>query len=884
MMSTLRVTKRNGELEICNFVKVTNRIEFLCRGVLRNGTVIGHPLMDVCYTTVAQRVISQIIDKISTTELDEEAARFCASKTKDSYQYGILGGRIIASNHQKNTIASFSKTMQFLYENKKPDGTYYPLIDRQFHKFISWYGGKLDNMIDHSRDFRLDYFGIMTLLGGPGKQGYILRRHDGALDVAETPQHVYMRVAVCVHINDYRPIDKVLESIKDTYDMLSLGTYSHASPTMYNAGTHRQQLSSCFLLGISDTMDDYDGSIPDCWTACARISKNAGGIGIGIQPIRSRGTLIAGTGGYSDGIVPLLRVFNMIATYVNQGGRRPGAFAIYIEPWSADIIAFLDMRKNVGIEEERARDLFYALWIPDIFMKRLIKAIETKKPVMWSLMCPHQCPGLYDTYGSEFEELYEKYESQGLYVKQIDIMKLWEAILTAQKETGNPYMLYKDHINNKNAQANLGVIRNSNLCAEIVQYSDNKEYSVCNLASISLPSCVEEGTNGPFFNLKKLYDISKIAHRNLNAIIDANYYPLEKCRLSNLKHRPTGLGVQGWADVLLMLDLPFEDTVNEELHSVKINPKARLLNKQIAEVMYYACVEASVEIAEEREGPMVLIKEMWKDKKIVFSESGLDVIERHESLSESDNLLLDNLKPIRQELERNSHLGSYSSFIGSPASEGKLQYHLWGVTPDKWCDFMDWTQLVARVVKTGLRGSLFCARMPTASTSQILGNVESTEAFKYAIYTRRVTAGEFVVVNKHLHKELSAMGMWTQEVQQRIIKNRGSIQSIKELSRHIRDKYKTAFELSKRTIQLMSADGGIFTDQGHSLNYHITSPNTKTLTNIHIGAWKLGLKTGMYYLRREPIEQPVQFTVDGLQVNNKNKQDTNNKDCVGCSA
>jgi len=891
-MSLLRVTKRNGELEPVQFEKVTNRIKFLCLGQLRDGTTIGDPLDGVCYVTVAQKVIAQITDKITTSELDEDAARFCASKAKDHYHYGVLGGRIIASNHQKGAISSFSKTMQLLYENRKPNGSFYPLIDRRFYKFISRNGRILDDMIDHARDYRLDYFGIMTLLGGPGKPGYILCRHDGALNIAETPQHLYMRVAVCLHINDYRPLEQVLNSIKETYDMLSLGYYSHATPTMYNAGTHCQQLSSCFLLGIADTMDDEnmdeDGSIPACWTACARISKRAGGIGIGLQPIRSRGTLIAGTGGTSDGIIPLVRVLNMIACYVNQGGRRPGAFALYEEPWCADIFAFLELKKNTGLEEERARDLFYAMWIPDLFMKRLITAIEMgddKRNVMWSLMCAHKCPGLYESYGDKFEELYENYEREGRYVRQVPIWDLWEAILVSQKETGGPYMLYKDHVNRKNAQANLGVIRNSNLCAEIVEYSDDQEYAVCNLASVALPSCVDVETQT--FNYRRLYDICKVAYRRLDAVIDINYYPVRKCKRSNLRHRPVGLGVQGWGDVLLMLDLPFEDTVNEERKSAVINPKTRELNRKIAEVMYYACVEASVELAMAREQGMATLRALWLDDKIEFTDDGIDIASMDSGLSIETRRLIEELRPIEGELNRESHLGSYSSFIGSPAYEGKLQYHLWGTEPENWDlgdgTVLNWQELEQKVCRYGLRGSLFRANMPTASTSQILGNVEANEPYKYAIYTRRVTAGEFVVVNKHLHKELTELGLWTTEIQKQIIKDRGSVQNIKELPLRVRDKYRTAFEVSKKTIQILAAEQGPHIDQSNSQNYFITQPTNKILTNVHIGAWKLGLKTGMYYLRRESNSQPVQFTVDGgLVVNEKKKG--GDSGCVSCSA
>lgn len=877
----LRVRKRNGELEDVQFEKVTNRIKFLCYGVLQDDTVIGEKL-DICHSAVAQKVINKITDGITSTELDEFAAKFCASLAKEDYQYCVLGGRISASNHQKNTFASFSTTMQLLYENKKPSGESYPLLDKRVYKFISRNSQFLDAAIDHTRDYRFDFFGFKTLQGGAGKPGYLLRRHDlngarNSKQAIETPQHLFMREAVMLHVNDYRPINEVLASIKETYDELSLGFYTHASPTMFNGGTVYQQLSSCYLLGIADSMDDQ-GGIPDCWKACARISKRAGGIGIGCNPIRSRGTLIAGTGGKSDGIVPLARVFNNIASYVNQGGRRPGAIALYVEPWCGDIYSFLDLRKNTGIEEERARDLFYALWIPDLFMKRLIRAVKNKgEKVMWSLMCPHLCPGLYTTYGDEFEELYQRYEAEGRYIKQVDIMHLWNAILTAQKETGTPYMLYKDHVNHRNAQANLGVIRNSNLCAEIVEYSDESEYAVCNLASVALPSFVVDGE----FDYQRLYRTCKIAYVNLNRVIDINEYPVEECRRSNLRHRPVGLGVQGLGDVFALMGLPFEDTVDEEKHLTRINPQAREVNRRIAEVMYYACIEASMETARDRNAVMKRLRDEWLAGHIKFADNGMDVV--HTATDEIAELCSQYL-PIERELDRESHWGSYSSFLGSPASKGTLQFHMWNVAPEKWCDFMDWDKLVDSVVTHGLRSSLVRADMPTASTAQILGNVESTEPYKYCIYTRRVAAGEFVVVNKHMHQELKSLGLWTEEIQAQIIRARGSIGGITEIPLYVRDKYKTAYEISKKTIQLLSADRGAYIDQTQSQNYFIAHPNNKLLTNIHIGAWKLGLKTGMYYLRREPPEHPVQFTADGgLTVNEKSKSGAI-KECTSCSA
>lgn len=865
----LRVCKRNGELEDVQFEKVTNRIKYLCEGKLRDGTVIGDPL-SICYAHIAQDVISKIQDKITTSELDEFAARFCASLTKEHYQYGILGGRIAVSNHQKNTLSSFAETVRLLYENKKPDGQSFPLLDRKLYKFVMKHRRALEDMLVHTRDFSLDYFGFKTL-----QKSYLLKRQDGALNVMETPQHMYMREAVSFNLHDIDS-EVALDNIQKTYNYLSQGYYTHASPTMYNAGTQYQQLSSCFLFGIGDSMDD-EGGIPDCWKACAKTSKRAGGIGIGTQPIRSRGTLIAGTGGDSSGIVPLARVLNSIARYVNQGGRRPGAIAIYKEPWDGDIFDFLDLRKNTGVEEERARDLFYALWIPDLFMKRVEQAVSSKSKVLWSLMCPHKCPGLYTTYGDEFEKLYTKYEAEGKYNKQVDIMTLWKEILEAQKETGTPYMLYKDHINRKNNQCNLGTIRNSNLCAEILQYSDEKEYAVCNLASVALSAFVRKDSDGvPYFDYNSLHAVCKVAHRNLDRIIDINDYPMPQCKLSNLRHRPVGLGVQGFADALAMLDLPFEDTINEQDRIARINPQAKEVNIRIAETMYHACLEASMELSQEREAGMKILQEEYKAGYFSFDESELCVIN---ITPQANTVLLNKLKPIRAELERNAYLGSYSSFIGSPTSEGKLQYDLWNVTPRS---DLNWGLLKEGIQRYGLRNSLVRADMPTASTSQILGNAESTEPYKYCIYTRRVTAGEFVVVNKHLHMELTSLNLWKDDIKAQIIRDRGSIQCIKSIPAKIRDKYRTAFEISKKTIQEMAADRGAYIDQTQSLNYFVPEPNNNILTNIHLGAWKRGLKTGMYYLRREPVEHPIQYTSrGGLAVAVKEAEP---EVCISCSA
>jgi ribonucleoside-diphosphate reductase alpha subunit len=888
MNQQLRVKKRNGDYETVKFEKVTNRIRHLCLGQLRDGTSIGHPL-DVCCENIAKEVISKIEDGITTSALDEFAANFCASLTKDNYQYGILGGRIAVSNHQKNTLSSFVDTVRLLYDNKNPDGTPYPILDKRLYKFVMRYQHDIESMVRHERDFMFDYFGFKTLQGN-----YLLRRHDRALNVMERPQHLYMRVAISLHLDDRRSdILAVLADIRTTYDYLSRGLYSHASPTMFNAGGNFQQLSSCYLLGIADSMDE-EGGIPDCWGACARISKRAGGIGIGVTPIRSRGTLIAGTGGKSSGLVPLARVLNNIATYVNQGGRRPGSIALYLEPWSADIEPFLNLRKAHGLEEERARDLFYALWIPDIFMRRLVQRIETRQPVMWSLMCPHECPGLYTSYGEEFESLYMRYEAEGRFKRQLDIMNIWEEILRSQKETGTPYMLYKDHVNRKNNQANLGVIRCSNLCAEIVEYSDEREYAVCNLGSIALPEFVRTDDGGKMsYDFRALYDVAYRAHINLDRIIDINQYPVEQCRYSNLRHRPVGLGVQGLADAFLRMRLPFEDTVNEELRQRRINPEAKLLNIQIFETIYYACLRASVDLASWRAEPMARIKEL--QKYITFSESGLDASLNADALkcaveegtAQAELFieipeLLAACRPIRQELEREEYLGAYSSYIGSPAHAGRLQYDMWDVKPTA---LWDWAGLKADMARWGLRNSLTTAVMPTASTAQILGHSESIEPYKYCIYTRRVSVGEFVVVNRFLHQELMSAGQWTEDMQRKIIRYRGSIQKIRELPLAMRDRYLTAYEISKKTVQEMCRDRGAFIDQTQSFNLHIAEPNDELLTKVHIGGWKMGLKTGMYYLKREPIQHAIQFTVEGgLSVGGKDGKDEAAGSCTSCSA
>lgn len=654
-----------------------------------------------------------------------------------------------------------------------------PLISDFHHKIIMENADRLNSTIIYDRDFNYNYFGFKTL-----ERSYLLKING---KIAERPQHMLMRVAVGIHGED---IDAAIE----TYNYLSEKYFTHASPTLFAAATRRPQLSSCFLLTMAS--DSIDG-IFDTVTQCAKISKCAGGIGVNVHCIRAKGTKIAGTNGISNGLVPMLRVFNNVARYVDQGGnKRPGAFAIYLEPWHADIFEFLDLKKNTGKEEHRARDLFYALWIPDLFMKR----VEANGD--WSLMCPHQCPGLFDTWGEEFEALYEKYEKEGRAKRTVKAQSLWFAIIESQVETGTPYMLYKDACNRKSNQQNLGTIHCSNLCTEIVEYSSKDEIAVCNLASIALNKFVNDDRT---YDFKKLKEVTKIVTRNLNKIIDVNHYPLPEAKVSNMRHRPIGIGVQGLADAFILLRYPYE------------SDEARLLNQQIFETIYYGALESSCEIAE-KEGP-------------------------------------------------------YETYEGSPVSKGILQYDMWDKKPT---DLWDWSVLKEKIKNHGIRNSLLVAPMPTASTAQILGNNESFEPYTSNIYNRRVLSGEFQVVNHHLLKDLTELDLWDENMKHEIIANRGSIQNIERIPKEIRDLYKTVWEISVRTSIQMAADRGAFIDQSQSFNIHVAEPNYGKLTSIHFYGWKMGLKTGMYYLRTKPAANAIQFTVDKNRLGSSNPM-TNGK-------
>ncbi len=750
------VIKRNGKKETVKFDKITARIEKLCYGLDRRF---------VNSIDVAKKVIEGLYDGVTTTELDNLAAETAASLTVKHPDYALLASRIAVSNLHKNTTKSFSKTMQALYECTDPKTKkVLPLIADDVWEIIHKHAELLDSTIIYDRDYGFDYFGFKTL-----EKSYLLKI-DGK--VAERPQHMYMRVAIGIHKDD-------IESAVKTYHLMSERWFTHATPTLFNAGTPKPQMSSCFLLTMKE--DSIDG-IYDTLKQTAKISQSAGGIGLAIHGIRATGTYIGGTNGTSNGIIPMLRVFNDTARYVDQGGgKRKGAFAIYLEPWHADVFEFLDLRKNHGKEEMRARDLFYALWIPDLFMKRV------EEDGNWSLFCPHEAPGLHECWGEDFERLYQQYEQEGLTRRTVKAQELWFAIIEAQIETGTPYLLYKDAANRKSNQQNLGTIKSSNLCTEIIEYTAPDEVAVCNLASLALPRFVIDGK----FDHDKLYEVTYEVTKNLNKIIDNNYYPVEEARTSNTKHRPIGLGVQGLADTFILLRLPFESA------------EAQQLNKEIFETIYFAAMTASKDLAKEH--------------------------------------------------------GAYETFPGSPVAQGIFQYDMWGAEPTlRW----DWYRLKDEVIKYGVRNSLLVAPMPTASTSQILGNNECFEPYTSNIYVRRVLSGEFVVVNKHLLKDLIELGLWNDEMKNRIITRNGSIQQIDSIPDHIKEIYKTVWEIKQRSIIDMAADRGAYICQSQSLNLFVDAPSASKLTSMHFYAWKKGLKTGMYYLRTKAASQAVQFTVE----------------------
>ena len=755
----LQVVKRNGEKVDVRFDAISEKLTTLAQGLNEDWVDAGY---------VTKLVIEGLYDGVTTSELDELSAETAASLASHHPDYSKLAARICVDNLHRSTKSVFSEVISDLREYIDPEsGKHAPLISEEVHEIIMANKDVLDSHVDYTRDHNYDYFGFKTL-----ERSYLLRL-DGM--VAERPQHMLMRVAVGIHHDN---IEKALE----TYDLMSEGWFTHATPTLFNSGTPTPQMSSCFLLTMQE--DSLDG-IYDTLKQCARISKSAGGIGLSIHQIRSKGSYIKGTNGQSNGLVPMLRVFNDTARYVDQGGgKRKGSIAIYLEPWHPDIFEFLDLRKNHGKEEMRARDLFYALWTPDLFMERVEQNAD------WSLFCPNECPGLHDTYGDEFRELYDKYESAGQARRTVKARELWDAITQSQIETGTPYMLYKDACNEKSNQKNLGTIRSSNLCTEIIEYTAPDEVAVCNLASIALPKFVDKETMS--FNHQALYDVTHHATGNLNRVIDVNYYPVEEARNSNMRHRPIGLGVQGLADTFAMLKMNFE------------SEEARTLNREIFETIYFASCTASMEAAIE-EGP-------------------------------------------------------YSTFEGSPASQGILQPDLWGVTSHsgRW----DWDGLKADIKKNGMRNSLLLAPMPTASTSQILGNNECFEAFTSNLYVRRTLSGEFIVLNKHLVEDLIARDMWSLEMKDEILRHKGSVQEIEGIPADLKELYKTTWEIKQRHVIDMAADRGAYIDQSQSLNIHMIDANPAKVTSMHFYGWRKGLKTGMYYLRTKAAADAIQFTVE----------------------
>ena len=758
MTFSMKVTKRDGSSEPISFDKILGRIRKASRSLQVNPD------------SLTQQVLARIYDGVKTSEIDELTGQLAASLSTTHPDYGTLASRIAVSNHQKNTDSSFTNIVMSLSNQVNPKtNEHASYISNEMVELVKTHGKEIDAKLDFDRDFLFDYFGFKTL-----EKSYLIR--DSHKKILERPQHLWMRVSLAIWPND-------LKRAFETYDYMSQKYFTHATPTLFNAGTPRQQLSSCFLLSMAD---DSISGIYKTLSDCAMISKHAGGIGLHISNVRARGSQIKGTNGTSNGIVPMLRVFNNTARYVDQGGgKRNGSFAMYLEPWHADVEDFLRMKQNTGAEEERARDLFYALWIPDLFMKR----VETGG--IWSLFCPNEAPGLADVVGDEFEALYTKYESEKRYRKQVSAQKLWFDILDSQIETGTPYLLYKDAANKKSNQQNLGVIKSSNLCTEIIEYSDANETAVCNLASIGLPNFIKKDK----FDFNSLRKIVTIVTHNLNRVIDINYYPTPETHRSNMRHRPIGIGVQGLADVFAILKFSWE------------SPEAAELNKKIFEHMYFAALEASMEDAK-KDGP-------------------------------------------------------YETFAGSPASKGVLQFDMWNVKPSA---DLDWDKLKKNIMKYGLRNSLLVAPMPTASTSQILGYNECFEPFTTNIYTRRTLAGEFVVINKYLLKELIDLGIWNEELKQKIVSENGSIQNISDISESIKPRYKTSWELSQKILIDMAADRGAYICQSQSLNLFMSDPNYAKLTSMHFHAWRKGLKTGCYYLRTKAPVAAQKFTVDPRMV------------------
>ena len=890
----MEVTKRNGKKEPVYFDKITQRL----KNLIDEGN-----LKYVDPVIVAQKVIQNLYNGITTLELDDLSTRVCASLSSDEPNYGLLGGRICISNLQKMTRTTFFETCQKLMNNLDRNGEPSPLLTEKFFKIIEKNKDIIESKIDYSRDFQIDLFGFKTL-----ERSYLMKSNEV---IVERPQHLWMRVSIGIHEDD-------LVSAFETYELMSQKYFTHASPTLFNAATRRPQLSSCFLMGTEDSIEGIFKTISNC----AYISKNAGGIGVHLSNIRADGSLIRKTNGISNGIIPMLQVYNYVARYIDQGGKRPGSFAMYLEPWHSDVFEFLDLRKNTGLETERARDLFLGLWIPDLFMKK----VETDD--YWYLMCPDECKGLPDVWGDSFEQLYNSYVDENRYRKKIKARLLWNKIIESQVETGAPYILYKDHVNRKSNQQNIGTIKSSNLCAEIVEYSDEKETAVCNLVSIALNkyvrlpelncniklytksdckycklakmllknynieydevnldddddrklffeelnNCVNGNTKTvpqiflndkriggydelkvylqPTYDFDKLKEIAKIACKNLNKVIDINYYPIPEAKLSNLKHRPIGIGVQGLADTYFLMRYAFD---SEEAHN---------LNKLIFETIYFGALEASMELSKERGERMqhLIDVNISEDEKIKLNDKL-----KYSADGSYDHFEMD--------LKRTKALGSYHTFIGSPLSKGKFQFDLWNVNPsDRW----DWSSLRENIVVHGVRNSLVTALMPTASTSQILGNNECFEPITSNIYKRKTQAGEFKLINKYLIRDLKNLGQWNQIMKESIIYHNGSVQQLK-IPTELKELYKTNWELKQKHIVIQAAERGPFIDQTQSMNIYMADAKPDRITSCHFASWKLGLKTGIYYFRTKPGANAIKFTINERNIQNE-------PDCLSCSA
>ena len=898
----MNVTKRDGSVQEVSFDKVTKRLRCLCN--------MDPPLTNINYTEIAQKVITRIYNNVHTYELDNLAAEHCTQKGTEHIEYSILASRIAVSNNHKLTSPSFSETITVLYNNKDMNGLSVPLISESVFNFVMSNKSKLNDIIDYSRDYNFDFFALKTL-----EKAYLMRVNNV---VVERIQHLLMRV--CVGLYDTIP------DVIENYEYLSKKYFTHATPTLFHCGTPRPQLLSCFLLEVPDSVE----GMYDAMKNCALISKWAGGIGCHIHGIRANNSLIRSTNGKSNGLIPMLKVFNDIARHINQSGKRNGSFAMYLEPWHPDILDFLECKKNHGDENSRARDLFYAIWTPDLFMKRVIAGEN------WSLMCPDRCKGLSDTYGDEFEALYTKYEQNpDNILRSLPAQEIWKKILASQKETGTPYICYKDACNIKSNQKNLGTIKSSNLCTEIIEYSNKDEYACCTLASIALSkfiipfdystidkvdiysiqncqSCkysknllqsknityneilinidnddelsdletklgitdisfpqitINNNLIGGFNNLykyltpsydyEKLIKVTKRIVKNLNRVIDINYYPIIETKRSNLKHRPLGIGVQGLADVYAMFKCSFDSEL------------ASKLNKQIFACIYYAACESSMEISKNRHDDMKNLQKLYKN---------VEIPELYSSDFESDtdgDLLYHKLKPIKLELNKDTHLGSYSSFENSPISEGKFQFDLWNSQPEISFENinLDWETLRSNIITHGVRNSLLLAPMPTASTSQILGNNECIEPFTSNIYSRGTIAGQFLIVNKHLQQDLLDIGIWNKNLKDTIILENGSIQNIKQIPQMYRGIYKIAWDLSMKSLIDQAADRGIYVCQSQSLNLWMEAPTDNKLSSMHIYSWKKGLKTGIYYLRRRAISKAQTFSIDPEQ-----------EDCLMCGS